>query len=175
MRALSLLLLQTEHCHGKEIGVCSSNAYSSLGTGQMQPLWIGRMRKSSVWSHQHPPYSAGNTLCLPSGSTLVPALTSSQGKGFAQAGCRGLLTRVLTHVNELPGHAGCAQCPFNNSFGGPHKGVDGTVGGGASVHIQQHAARCPGDGLPQCLDHLPKGTRWLGWRDSHCSPSSCAR
>lgn len=129
----------------------------------MQPLWIGRMSKSSVWSHQHPSYSAGNTLCLPSGSTSVPALPSSRGRGSAQAGSRGLLTRVLAHVDELPGHTGCAQRPFDDSFRGPHEGVDGTVGGGTSVHIQQHAARCPGDGLPQCLNHLPEGASWMGW------------
>lgn len=64
------------------------------------------------------------------------------------------LTRVPAHVNELPSHTGCIQGPFNNSLGGPHEGVDGAVGGGTSVHIQQHAARCPGDGMSQCIDHL---------------------
>lgn len=76
----------------------------------------------------------------------------------------GMLTLVLTHVNELPSHAGCAQCPFNNSLRGSHKGVNSTVGGGTSIHIQQCAAWCPGDGPPQRLDHLPNiQSRQVGW------------
>lgn len=75
-----------------------------------------------------------------------------------------MLTLVPTHVNELPSHAGCAQCPFNNSFRGSHKGVDSTVGGCTSVHIQQCAAWCLGDGPPQRLDHLPGSqSRQVGW------------
>lgn len=72
------------------------------------------------------------------------------------------LTRVPAHVNELPSCAGCTQRPFDNGLRRPHKGVDGAVGGGAGIHVQQHTAGCPGDGLPQRINHLPDSGRWQG-------------
>jgi len=144
----------------------------------IQPAWIRRMSKSFArshhhpsWSHHHPPWQCcllqvqeqaafGHQQLI-----LAPAMQGALGASHApqpreaprQVGSRAApeLTRVPAHVDELPSHAGRTQCPFDDGFGRPHEGVDGAVGGGAGVHVQQRAAWCSGDGLPQRIDHLP--------------------
>lgn len=81
------------------------------------------------------------------------------------------LTRVPAHVNELPGHPGRTQRPFHHSLRGPHEGVDGAVGGGSGINVQQHTSRCPGDGLGHRVNHLQAeggstGVTWLGLHNS---------
>lgn len=143
-------------------------------TGGIQPLWMKRMSKSFAQSHHHP----SQQHCLLQVQqhavlghwqlTLPPAVHGAPGADHAPQPSDALspghllhthpqLTLVPAHVNELPGHTGRTQCPFDNGLGGSHESVDSAVGGGTSIHVQQHTARRPGDGLCQCIDHLPDG------------------
>lgn len=53
---------------------------------------------------------------------------------------RTSLTRVFAHVDKGEGLPGGVQRPLHHVLRGPDKGVDGSVGGGSGVHVQQAAA-----------------------------------
>ena len=57
-----------------------------------------------------------------------------------------VLTAVNAHVDALTRSAGSYQRAFENRFRLPDEGVDGAVGGGPRVHVQEGAARCLPDG-----------------------------
>lgn len=61
---------------------------------------------------------------------------------------------MFAHVDEAEGLPGSAQRPLHHRLRGAHKGVDGAVGGGPGVNVQQAAARGLGDGCRDGIYHL---------------------
>lgn len=66
------------------------------------------------------------------------------------------LTWVVAHVNEAEGLAGGVQRPLHHRLRGAHEGVDGAVGGGSGVDVQQAATRRAADGRGDGIDHLER-------------------
>lgn len=64
---------------------------------------------------------------------------------------------MFAHVDEAEGPAGSVQRPLHHGLWGPHKGVDGPVGGGPRVDVQQAAAGGLRDGGGDGIDHLSRG------------------
>lgn len=78
---------------------------------------------------------------------------------------RARLTWVFAHVDEAEGLPGGVQRCLHHGCRGAHEGVDGPVGGGSGVDVQQAAASGAGDGCWDGIDHLKH-------QEKICSPSS---
>lgn len=61
---------------------------------------------------------------------------------------------MLAHVDEAEGLPCGAQRSLHHGLWRAHKGVDGSVGGGAGVDVQQAAASGAADGRRDGIDHL---------------------
>lgn len=70
-----------------------------------------------------------------------------------------LLTRVFAHVDKGEGLPGGVQRPLHHVLRGPDKGVDGSVGGGSGVHVQQAAAGGAADRRGDGIDDLGQEKR----------------
>src|SRR4029077_4646850 len=69
----------------------------------------------------------------------------------------GAETRVLAlvgaHVDARSCHAGGAERPFHRGGSRAHEVMNGAVGGGALVHVEERAAGSAADGLGDRVDH----------------------
>ena len=61
---------------------------------------------------------------------------------------------MSAHVNEAEGLTGSVQRSLHHRLRRTHEGVDGAVGGGSGVDVQQAAAAGAGDGRRDGVDHL---------------------
>lgn len=61
---------------------------------------------------------------------------------------------MATHVNEVERLTGGIQRSFHHSFRRAHKRVDGPVGGGSGVDIQQGTSGCAADGRRDGINDL---------------------
>lgn len=75
------------------------------------------------------------------------------------------LTWVFAHVDEADGLPGGVQRPLHHGLRGAHESVDGAVGGGAGVDVQQAAARGAADGRRDGIDDLKPKNRDLFKRE----------
>lgn len=66
---------------------------------------------------------------------------------------------MFAHVDEAEGLAGGVQRPLHHRLRAAHKGVDGAVGGGSGVDVQQAAAHRAGDGRGDGIDHLERNEK----------------
>lgn len=63
---------------------------------------------------------------------------------------------MFAHVDEAEGPLGGVQRSLHHGLRRAHEGVDGPVGGGPGVDVQQAAARGAGDGCRDGIDHLER-------------------
>ena len=63
-------------------------------------------------------------------------------------------TFMLRHIDEFERGLCCCQSALYDGGGRPDEGVDGAVGGGAGVHVQQLDARHARDGVGDGVNDL---------------------
>lgn len=61
---------------------------------------------------------------------------------------------MFAHVDEAEGLPGGVQRSLHHGLRRAHEGVDGPVGGGSGVDVQQAAAGGAGDGCRDGIDYL---------------------
>lgn len=63
---------------------------------------------------------------------------------------------MFAHVDEPEGLPGGIERALHHGFRRAHEGVDGSIGGGSGVDVQQAAAGGPSDGRRDGVDHLTR-------------------